>query len=271
MPPRKETRSLTELLADAAYRKSRDAQVQIAAPPPGPEAAREVYLAACTSIGMHLEESFGFKYAKSGPRARRQSGDFTFHVSFQSSHYNIAGEHVALWIHSVVRSERIKAWREGQPHLRVHLSDYVAGGQVGNLQADHDWLEWELAKRRKREERIRDAIKTIENLALPYFARFEDVPALIAMLVKEDMPSMAIDVVIEFLMCFADQPTARLAAANFLANRPELHDEYKEYYARCSKDGGDSLRGKGYAGQLALASHAYRFGDLTTRHAWHNA
>jgi hypothetical protein len=263
MPTRTETHSLADLLADVAYRKSRAAHIRFARSPAGKETPREVYLAACAAIGAHLEEMFGFKYAKSGPRARRRSGDFTFEISFQSSHHNIAGAHVVLWIHGNVWSARMNKWREGQPHVRP--SDYVAGGQVGNLQTDHSWLEWNLANRRKRDKTIHDAVKVIEDLALTYFARFEDLPSLFRLLVKEEMPSMEIDRVIEFLMCFADQPTARLAAAKFLKKRRDLLQEYQQSYQRYVKDGLGSKRPSGYAEQLAFASHAFKFGDLTVR------
>jgi hypothetical protein len=198
MPARKETRSLADMIADVAHRKSRAAQARFAGTTPGAESPREVYLAACASIGTHLEDTFGFKYAKSGPRARRRSGDFTFEVSFQSSHNNVAGQHIVLWIHGNVWSARIQKWREQQRHLLSF--DYVAGGQLGNLKADNSWLEWELAKPRKRDETIRDSIKAIEELAIPYFAKFEDLPSLVKTLVKEELPSMSIDRAIEFLM-----------------------------------------------------------------------
>ena len=261
MPTRKETRSLTDLVADTAYRKSRAAQARFAGTPPGQEAPRNVYLAACAAIGGYLEESFGFKYAKSGPHARRRSGNFTFQISFQSSRNNIAGEHVVLWIHGNVLSSTMHKWREGHPHL--HPSDFVAGGQLGNLQTDHSWLEWDLAEPRKREETIRDASKAIEDLGLSYFAKFEHLPSLFQLLAKEEMPGMTIDHVVNFLMCFADQKTAQSAAANFLKRRPDLLFQYEQSYRRYALDGPESIRPSGYAEQLAVAAHVFRFGDLT--------
>jgi len=264
MPIRKETRSLADVVADVASRKSAAAKARFAGTPPGQEAPREVYLAACTSIGTHLA-AYGFKYAKSGPRARRRSGDFTFEISFQSSHHNIGGNHVALWIHANVLSARMKTWRERQAHLQPF--DFVAGGQIGNLQANHCWCEWDLAKRRKRDETIRDAINSIEELAFPYFVLFEDVPALVQKLAQEEIPEFSIDRAIEFLMCFADQPTARLAAATFLRTRRELRDDYVQSYQFYARDGIAAKRESGYAEQLAFASHVYDFGDLTAESA----
>jgi hypothetical protein len=261
MAARKETRSIADFVTDVAYRKRRAAEARFAGTPPGQETPRDVYLAACASIGSHLEVSFGFKYSKSGPHARRKSGDFTFQISFQSDRNNISGERVGLWIHGNVWSPRIKKWRELQPLL--HPFDYVAGGQIGNLQPNHCWNDWDLANAGMRDEVIRDAIRAIEEIAFPYFAKFEDLPSLFELLVNDDFPAMTIDRVVEFLMCFADQPRARLAAAHFLKRRPDLVRAYQRDYGRYAERGLESEHASGYAKQLAFASHAFKFGDLT--------
>lgn len=261
MAARKEIRSIAEFISDVAYRKQRAAQARFAGTPPGREVPREVYLAACASIGTHLADSFGFKYAKSGPHARRRSGEFTFEVSFQSSVHNVAGEHVSLWIHGHVSSAKIKKWRESQPRLSPH--DHVAGGQIGNLQTNHRWLDWDLADAAKRDDVIRDAIQAIEELAFPYFAKFEDLSSLVKLLINHDLPAMTIDRAVEFLMCFADQPTARIAATNFFQRRPDLIHAYQRDFQRYAEHGLDSSHPSGYAKHLAFASHVFKFGDLT--------
>jgi hypothetical protein len=249
MATRKETRSIADLVADVANRKRRAAQARFAGTAAGQESPRDVYRAACAFIGAYLDESFGFKYSKSGPHARRKSGDFTFQISFQSDRNNVPGERVGLWIHANV----------------LRRSDYVAGGQLGNLQKNHCWLDWDLADAIKRDEVIRDAIRAIEELALPYFAKFEDLPSLFKLLVNEDFPAMDIDRVVEFLMAFADQSTARLAAASFLKRRPDLVGAYRRDFERYAESGLDSQYPSGYAQKLAFASHAFEFGDLTVQ------
>jgi hypothetical protein len=265
MAMRKETRSIADLVSDTAYRKRRAAQARFAGTQPGQETPRDVYHAACASIGSYLRDTSGFKYAKSGPHARRRSREFTFQVSFQSSVHNVPGEHVNLCMHGNVSSSRIKKWRESQPLL--HSSEYVAGGQIGNLQANHCWLDWELADAGKRDEVICDAIQTIEELAFPYFARFEDIPSLFRYLVNANLPAMTIDCVIEFLMCFADQLTARLAAANFLKRRPDLVGAYQHDFKRYAGCRLESEHPSKYTEKLAFASHAFGFGDLTAESA----
>jgi hypothetical protein len=261
MAPRKKVRSIAQFVSDVAYRKRRAAQARFAGTPPGQESPRDVYLAACASIGSYLEESFGFQYSKSGPHARRRSGEFTFQISFQSDRNNVPGERVGLSIYGNVLSARIKKWRESQPLLRSF--DYVAGGQIGNLQTNQSWNDWDLADAGKRDEVIRDAIMAIEEIAFPYFAKFEDLPSLVEVLVNEDFPAMTIDRVVEFLMCFAGQSRARLAAVHFLRRRPDLVRAYQRDYARYAERGLGSEHPSGYAKQLAFASHAFTFGDLT--------
>jgi hypothetical protein len=259
MATRKETRSIADLVADVAFRKRRAAEARFAGTSPGQESPRDVYLAACASIGAYLEP-FGFKYSKSGPHARRRSGDFTFEISFQSDRNNVAGERVGLWIHGKVYSSRFKKWVASQPLLEG--SD-VAGGQIGNLQTNHRWLDWDLADAAKRDEVIRDAIRAIEELAFPYFAQFEDPASLFQLLINEDLPASDIESLVNFLVCFADQSTARLVAANFLKRHADLVGAYRRDFERYAEGGLDARRRSGWAEQLAFVCHAFKFNDLT--------
>ena len=72
-----------------------------------------------------------------------------------------------------------------------------------------------------------------------------------------------VDRAVEFLMCFADQSTARSAAVSFLKRRPDLVRGYRRDFERYAERGLDSEHPSGYAKQLAFASHAYKPDDLT--------
>jgi hypothetical protein len=52
--PRKEFRSLPDLISDVAYRKRRAAQARFAGTLPGQDSPRDVYFAGCASIGSLL-------------------------------------------------------------------------------------------------------------------------------------------------------------------------------------------------------------------------
>ncbi len=260
----KETRSIHGIFSDITHRKRRSAESRFDKTSTAHESPRDVYLCACETIARAFEQS-GYKYAKSGPHFRKQSGDFTFQVSFQSSTNNIAGEHVCLWIHGFVFSRRLKRWRKQQGN--IHISDFVAGGQIGNLKTNFAWLEWELADPNNRDSAICDAVAAIEGLAIPYFGLFEDIPSLNSHLLDNELPSMEMNRAIEFLLCFSDQQTAKTAASNFLRRRPDLIQSYQQELQNYAERGLNSAHPSGYAKQLAFASHVFGFGDLAATEA----
>lgn len=229
-----------------------------------PESPREIYAAACAEIATHFSGR-GYRFAKSGPHATRKSGDFTYQIGFQSSHKNVAGVTVKLWVHGTVFSKRLETWRSSHPQLRV--IDYVAGGQIGNLTDDTIWHDWNLADPNTRQSTIDAVILTIESVAMPYFAQFDDLKVLIPKLQHSDVPSMPIDCAIEFLMCFADHHAAKTAGANFLKRHPNLVHSYTRDLQRYADRGLDWSPPSGYARQLAFASHLFDFGDLTQNSA----
>ena len=226
------------------------------------ESPRQVFADACKSIASELASS-GFRYAKSGPYATKKLGDFTFQVLFSSSFRNTAGALVKLWISGTVYSKRLERWREDYPLL--HGADDVAGGQLGNLTDETVFNDWNLADANTRNAVIADANRLIADIAIPYFAQFDDVDAMIERVVVTDVPSFTIDKVLDFLMCFADAETARKAAQNFLDRRPDLASNYRRDFARFAERGLDWRTPSGYASQLALASHLFEFGDVTEK------
>lgn len=194
-----------------------------------------------------------------------KSGDFTHQIAFQSSSRNVAGVLVRIWVSGIVCCKRMERWREQQP--RITTSDYVAGGQIHNLIEEPVATDWNLADPATRDETVTSIVSAVELVALPYFSKFDDVDALVELLVKQDIPSMTIDSVIEFLICFAGLETARTAAVNFLERRPDLVRSYSRDYGRYAERGLDWSHPSGYAKQLAFASHLFGFGNLTQRGA----
>jgi len=224
------------------------------------ERPRDVFANACAQIAARLSDA-GFRFAKSGPHATRKSGDFTFKVAFQSSHRNAAGAIVKLWIDGKVFSKKIEAWRKNYPLLDG--ADYVAGCQVGNLTDQTIFNDWNLADPASRPSAIENATQTVLSVALPYFSQFEDLDGLIAKAQANDIPSMTIDRVVEFLICFANPLAAKNAAANFLERHPNFVSNYSRDFGRYAERGLGYRHASGYAAQLALASHLFGFGDLT--------
>ena len=218
------------------------------------DSPREQYLAACTEIAESLS-TLGFKFACSGPHAQRKNGDFTYRVSFQSSHKNVPGHSVALWIHATVSSKRLGEWRASQPHA-LGVGDGVAGGQIGNLVRPHGWRNWNLAGPTKAAV-IADATSAVHSIALPYFDRFLDIPDLCEQLQREELPAMDTARAIEFLLCFADRMTADAALGAFFRARPELRPDFHTHFQEFSKSGLPKVCRTGFAYELAFVTVAY--------------
>jgi len=159
------------------------------------DSPRDLFLAACTEIAESLWP-LGFKFARSGPHAQRKDGDFTYRVSFQSSHKNVPDQDVALWIHATVWSKRLAEWRASQPSA-LGVGGGVAGGQIGNLVRPHGWRDWNLAGP-TRAAVIADATSPVHSIALPYLERFADIPSLCTLLQREALPAMDTDARLSF-------------------------------------------------------------------------
>jgi hypothetical protein len=228
------------------------------------DSPRDIYAAACAEIGSHFTDQ-GYRFAKSDPHVSRKSDPFRFEIAFQSSFRNVRGAVVKLWVSGSVYSKQLEKWRCAQP--RITNTDYVAGGQIGNLVNETIASDWNLADPHSRHDTISNIIAAIESVVLPYFSQFDDVSTLSDAMLNRDIPSMTIDRVIEFLMCFADAETARVAAVNFLQRRPNLVRSYARDYQRYAERGLDWSHASGYARQLAFASHLFEFGDLTLKGA----
>jgi hypothetical protein len=221
---------------------------------------RQVYLAGCQAIAEGLRAD-GFTYLKSSQKLRRKSRDFSFEVSFQSSHNNTAGELVILWIHAHVFSITLKTWRAEHACL-LKGSDFVAGGQIGNLLAQPGWLEWNLADPAGRSDQIGAAIDTIRRIAWPFFALFDDLPGLTRQLVDQGVPSFNTINALDFLMCFASPADARQASANMLARLPQAQAGYALALSSYRTQGLPAITPSAHADVLAMASIVYHFPDL---------
>ena len=224
MSANNELPSLRDMIHDIAYRKQRAAISRFSGSNGGAEKPRDVYHASCQLIGEHLSQ-FGFKFAKSGPHCRKRDGDITLNISFGSSMYNVAGEHVHLDIAASVLSSKLKKWRISRG--TKFASDDLAGGQIGNLTDKSAWLQWDLADPAQRDDVIRDAIEAIHNIAFPFFARFEDLPALADHLINNDLPGINSPRAIELLMWLGRTDDAKQCGANWLNRHPDVVRAYR--------------------------------------------
>lgn len=256
---RKEQRGVDEILSNLASSRRQASQAKAAGIDLSAEAPREVYLLACKSIAKALEKN-GFSYLKSGNYCRKKHGDFIFKINFQTSSENIRGVHVRLLISATVHSSKLKKWRTSEPLLPQ--VDYVAGGHLGRLQANHSRIAWDLADKATREEAVENVVLSIEQLALPYLKQFENLEILEPLLIQKEMQAMELDNIVEFLLCFANPRSARAAANNYFCRHPESIPIYNQEFIRL-KDPNERSKIYSVFGHLALLSHAFDLGNIT--------
>jgi hypothetical protein len=217
------------------------------------EPARDVFRSACATLATALAP-LGFKYAKSKQRCLRQSGDFHQLISFQSSHYNVSGRHVQLWMHATVESPTLQAWR--REHLPNELAGaHVAGGMVHLLGTKYGLVQWELADPKDRQATIDDAVAFIHGEVLPYFSHFNDVVGLIASLAVQAMPAFDLVPSVQFAYCFGGQAQAQAVLDRFRRDRPDLASSIASELANPSPS--TLLRPGNYAQQVVYLKHLY--------------
>jgi hypothetical protein len=213
-----------------------------------------VFKDACAVIA-HAFAPDQFRYAKSGPHLTRKSGEFTHRISFQSSAHNVRGEYVALWIHANVLSKGIKAWRRRfDPQSNW---DFVAGGQVGNLETEPGWSEWNVADSASRSHVIEDAITAIKSIVCPFFARFKDRPSAVSALDHWPVPGLEILPAIELALSYGDPVRAQRLLQRFFAQHGDLLGDYRAKLHEYGRAGLPDYQGGGWAPELAKATIQY--------------
>jgi len=249
---------IADVFADTAKRKAEAAKARTAHSSDTAVPSKDVFTDACRQIS----EAFignGYKYAKSGPHFTKSCASFNYRVSFQSSHNNIPGKHVALWMHANVRSPRLKKWRAEQ--LKPYRNDgWVAGGMVHLLNRRHAMIEWELANDETRSAVVEDAIQFIRTEVFPYFHRFSDPSAVISELcLKEikEINAFGLASSVEFALCFGSHEEAQRILNRFISQRQDLRDQIEIASQTFRKEGFPAYFPFANAEQVAWVKTAY--------------
>jgi hypothetical protein len=179
---------------------------------------------------------------------------FTNAIAFQSSHYNVSGRHVQLWMHATVASEELRAWRTQRlaPEL---ATEHIAGGLVHLLTTRFALLQWELADPRDRKATIADALEFIRSEVLPYFKRFENIDTLLSELAASAVPAFDLVPSVEFSYCFGGHSQAQATLDRFVRDRPDLHGAISAEQALPSPSA--LVRPGGYVQQVVFLRHHY--------------
>lgn len=258
MDLRKELHGVDEIIADVVDSRQAKLRPKFVDEDGQVEVCKHVFQQSCSTIAKHFE-SAGFTYLKSRQSCRKRIADFDFNIGFLTNSSNVAGAHVDLSVSATVSSPKLKKFRAKYPLLI--LRPFIAGGHLGRLQERPSKLSWELANPALRDEVVSDVIQAIETMALPYFAQFDELSTLIPRIVDDEIEAFETRDVIDFLMCFADWRSARLAAKNFYSRRPNFISQYKKHLAFCEKPETKQIYDHDHVG-LATASYVYGFGDV---------
>jgi hypothetical protein len=246
--------NLSDMFSNIAHRKQRAAKARFAGSPANAEHSSEVYARSCARIAASLAED-GFRFAKSGPHLTKKRSEFNFKISFRTSHNNIPGEHVALWIAASVCCSGLKRWRE-QQIKPYRTDDWLAGGVV-HLLTGHKWLEWELADPGTRDQTIQEVVSFLRKAILPYFHRFPDPDYVVLRLVEEEVPGLSIGSQVEFALWRGERNIAVRVLRQFLTHHPDLQAQILQEISNFRSKGFPNHPDSRYAQQIAWLSCAY--------------
>lgn len=243
-----------------AFHKALGQNVDLDSPRPpnasdSSETPRDVYLDACRRIAQAFTQD-GFRYFKSGPHFTKNDGQFSFRVSFQSSHLNAPGRHVRLWLHANVRSARLKTWRLQQDRP-CRTDDSVAGGMVHRLYGKQTMIQWDLANPNDREAVISDVIAFVRKEVFKYFQRFTDPGEVITALSTQEIGAFALSSSVEFALCFGNHEQAQRVLDRFLRQREDLRDEIQSVTERFRNEGFPDHMPSSFAEQVAWVRSSY--------------
>jgi hypothetical protein len=252
---RKLFHNIEAVFADTGARKTAAAKSRANVSSSAAEPSRDVYLNACRQIAEAFAGD-GYKFAKSGPHFTKKDDPFIYCVSSQSSHNNIPGQHVVLWMHAWVRSPKLANWRRRQPHPHRD-DDYVAGGMVHLLNRKHAMIEWELADISTRKATIEDAVRFVRSDVFPYFQKFSDPTALILELHTKNVAEFGVASSVEFALCFGSPEQAQRILDRYIAQRPDLRNQIEQSTQTFLREGFPEFFATSYADQVAWVRTAY--------------
>lgn len=219
------------------------------------EIPREVYLSACEDIAAYYAP-YGFKYAKSQQHMTLKSkgSEFIFRISFSSSQYNVADEKVVITVSANVISHKFKKWQEENPIIGGDYyfpNEYAAGGQIGNLQEKFTWLQWNVGKPETRIDEIDNIIHHINQLAIPFFESFNNLPDLVSYIEDKGeyfgMPGPVC--LANFLMYVSSKESVEKTFSKFLTNR-KMWDKYDTALEDLKKN--NKIKDRLYWSEIAL-------------------
>ena len=194
------------------------------------------------------------RVTRSGERRRTE---FSFEIYFQSSVYNSPGANGALWIHAIVRSNRLSAWRATQPH-HLLADDSFEAVRLATFEHRITGSTSTLLMPPPDQPPFRLRLQQSKLSVCRCLQHSRTHPPLRAVGYTTDLPGMEMPNSLDFLLCFCTASAADAVLHRFFATRPDLLPQYHADLDRFGRDGFTAIALTGYAPQLAFATIAYQ-------------
>ena len=133
---------------------------------------RIIFDYVCERIAEPLKQ-LGFKHRKKEKDIYKSDENFTYRIWFQPDHRGST----SFIVHIAIESEKMALWREVKYSradsviFTTKLVNLTAKAQVGN------W--YDVATLSERERVISEILKQVNEFAIPYFTKFENIDSLI--------------------------------------------------------------------------------------------
>jgi len=132
----------------------------------------------CERIAEPLKE-LGFKHRKKEKDVYKSDENFTYRIWFQPDHRGST----SFIVHIAIESEKMALWREvkyaraDNVVFTTRLDNLTARAQVGG------W--YDVTTLSERERVISEILKQVNEFAIPYFEKFEDVDLIVVGIEKQ--------------------------------------------------------------------------------------
>jgi len=137
---------------------------------------REIFNYVCERIAEPLTET-GFKHRKSKKDIYRADDNFIYRIWFQPSIKY--GGSIRFIVHVAVESEKIALWRK-ENTSNPEANGIILETTLANLTKREQTLVWhEVASPHERERVISEIQNQIDEFAIPFFKRFENIDLLV--------------------------------------------------------------------------------------------
>lgn len=135
-------------------------------------------------------EKEDFKFLKSQNVLKKSNDFFEYHISFFNNRYNHGNETVEFQVHINIMSSKYKKWEKSFYSYENKVGDtYIDGGPALGFKNWNDEFSdacWYSLVKTDNEKLINRLKENIQNVAIPYFNKFDKIDTAIEELLKNN-------------------------------------------------------------------------------------